>query len=116
MLSSHTEDGRSYRAEVLLQKYDVTFVLEDTAWKILHLHVGEFFRCPYDRDWVLYAKERFETDGMWLEALFETPMEFPPVAHGENLPSSSSTWHWQYTIDAVPELLPKLLPGDEKKI
>lgn|GEM_PF-685667 len=116
LLSSHTDDGKSYRAEVLLQKYDVTFILEDGAWKILRLHVGEFFRCPYDRDWVLYAKERFETDGMWLESLFETSMELPPIAHGENLPSGPSTWHWQYTTEAVLELFPKLLPGDEKKI
>lgn len=110
LLSSITPDGRRYRAEILLQKYDVDFVLEDGAWKILHLHVSEYFRCPYDKDWVRYAGERLMTDGMWLESLFESSKPLPPQSHGENLPSGPSTEHWQYGPDRVPEPVPKKLP------
>lgn len=113
LLSSETEDGKRYRAEILLQKYDVEFVLEEGIWKILHLHVSEYFRCPYDRDWVRYAKERFATDGMWLEALFESSKPLPPQSHGENLPSASSTEHWQYTPERLPEMVPGKLPGEK---
>lgn len=101
LLSGRTSTGEEYRAEILLQRYDVDFIRENGVWKILHLHVYELFRCPYDRDWVVYAKERFATDGIWLEALFETPMPLPEASHGENLPSGPSTRHWQYTTQAL---------------
>lgn len=113
LLSSITRDGRRYRAEILLQKYDVIFEKEDEVWKILSLHVGEVFRCPYDRDWVLFSQERFDTDGIWLESLFETPMPLPESAHNENLPSGPTTWHWQYTTKNIPENAAKLFPEDE---
>lgn len=115
VLFSSQWEGKQYRAEVLLQKYDVAFVLEAGGWKILHLHVLEYFRCPYDRDWVRYASERLETDGMWLESLFETPMPFPEDSHGENLPSTPSTAHWQYTAKGLPELLPDPLKKGRKE-
>lgn len=115
LLTSVTEDGQCYRAEILLQRYDVSFVLENGQWRISHLHVGEYFRCPFSRDWVLFAKERFLNDGMWLESLFESPEPLPPNAHGENLPSGPSTWHWQYTTDGITQLLPERLPGDAAK-
>lgn len=111
LLTSMT-GGQSYRAEILLQKYEVRFVFEKDCWKISHLHIGEYFRCPYNRDWVLFAKERFFNDGMWLEALFDTPEPLPEEAHGENLPSGPSTWHWQYTTDSAAVLLPEILPGE----
>lgn len=65
--------------------------------------MNELFRCPYDRDWVTYAGERFATDGIWLESLFETPMPLPEESHGENLPSGPSSRHWQYTTKALAE-------------
>lgn len=103
LLSSETKEKKRYRAEVLLQRYYVDFIREECGWRILHLRVAELFRCPYDRDWVRYATERFETDGMWLESLFETSMELPPESHGENLPSRETTRHWQYTQNGLQE-------------
>ena len=99
LFSSATPDGRQYRAEVLLQRYEVEFVREPEGWKIRRLHVLEYFRCPYGKDWVTYARERFGSDGVWLESLFDTPMPFPPESHGENLPSRATSSHWQYTPD-----------------
>lgn len=110
LLSSVTKEGKRYRAEILVQKYDVTFERNDGQWKILGLHVKEFFRCPYDRDWVLFSRERFETDGMWLESLFESPMPLPESAHNENLPSGPTTCHWQYTTKSIPEDEPEFFP------
>lgn len=104
LLSSRTRAGKSYRAEVLLQKYEVHFVMEEKEWKIQKLHVHEFFRCPFDQDWVTFARERFETDGIWLESLFETPMPLPEESHGENLPSGPTSRHWQYTTDGLPDI------------
>lgn len=107
LMSSETADGRSYRAEWLWQKYEVTFLREEGRWKIWRFHVSEFFRCPFNRDWVQYATERYENDGVWLESLFQSPEPLPPQSHGENLPSGPSTYHWQYRPDALPELVPE---------
>lgn len=104
LFTSSTSDGKQYRAEVLLQRYEVDFRLERTGWKIRRLHVVEYFRCPFGEDWVSFARRRFDTDGVWLESLFETPMPLPAESHGENLPSRSSSWHWQYTVDSIPSL------------
>jgi len=101
LLSSTTERGECYRAEVLLQKHEARFVKEDGGWKIHDLHISEYFRCPANSDWVAYAKTRQVTDGMWLEAMFETP---DPIPSHENLPSGATTCHWQYDVDALPEL------------
>lgn len=109
LLSSHTEAGQAYRAEVLLQRYEVQFVKEAGAWRICHLHVMEYFRCPYNRDWVRYAKERFDTDGVWLERLFDSPFPLPEEAHGENLPGAPSTVHWQYTLDCEKSPVPDFI-------
>ena len=109
LYSSQTEDGKRYRAEVMLQRYEVDFCCENGSWKIQHLHVIEYFRCPWTRDWVQYAKERMATDGMWLESLFVTPDGLPEDAHGENLPNAASTYHWQYTTDCKPGKTPDFL-------
>lgn len=101
LLSSKDEEGRAYRAEVLLQKHEVNFKKEDGKWKIFSLHISEFFRYPASSDWVRYAKERQVTDGMWLEYFFETP---DPIPSFENLPNGVTTYHWQYDTDALPEL------------
>ena len=99
LLSSETPDGKKYRAEILLQAHEVCFIKEHGKWKIRNLHAHEFFRCPAGSDWVTYAGKRQVTDGMWLEAMFETP---DPIPSFENLPSGPSTSHWQYDVNALP--------------
>lgn len=101
LMSSETKNGEQYRAEILMQKHEFNFVKEDGQWKIHDLHVSEYFRCPAGSDWVQYAKKRQVTDGMWLEAKFETP---DPIPSWENLPSGETTYHWQYDVDALPKL------------
>lgn len=114
LYTSQTEDGKQYRAEVLLQRYEVVFRKEAAGWKILDLHVIEYFRCPYDRDWVAFAEERFATDGMWIEQLFTTPDPLPEDSHGENMPHWATTYHWQYTRDCGPGAVPAFLDPPEK--
>lgn len=105
LFSSRTAAGEGYRAEVLLQKHELRFTKEDGQWRIHDLHVSEFFRCPAGSDWVAYAGERQITDGMWLEAKFETP---DPIPSFENLTSGETTYHWQYDVDATPALQTEL--------
>ena len=107
LLTSETEDGKAYRAEVLLQKYDVVFRKEEGQWKIFKLHVFDLFRTPFSEDWVRFAEKRFETDGRWLESLFDAPLPIPASGHGENLPSGPSTEHWQYTRKGTVKLTPE---------
>lgn len=102
LLTSATPDGKRYRAEWLWQKYEVDFILEGGIWKILHFHVREFFKCPFDRDWVRFSGERVESDGMWLEQLFESNVPYTGGGHFENLPGAPTTSHWQYKIDILP--------------
>lgn len=110
LMSSRTEDGKVYKAEWLWQKVEVRFRRENDSWRICNLHVSEYFRCPFGRDWVRFAAERFATDGMWLESLFESPEPLPPQSHGENLPSAPSTYHWQYAPTAQANAIGYHLP------
>lgn len=100
LLSSVTEEGEAYRAEVLFQKHEVFFTKENGQWRIHDFHISEYFRYPAGSDWVRYAGTRQITDGMWLEAKFETP---DPIPAWENLPTSETTYHWQYDVNALPE-------------
>ena len=92
---------------MLLQKYDVVFRKEEGQWKIFKLHVFDLFRTPFSEDWVRFAEKRFETDGRWLESLFDAPLPIPASGHGENLPSGPSTEHWQYTRKGTVKLTPE---------
>lgn len=102
LLSSQDSEGRRYKSEWQFQRIDAKFTRENNGWRIHNLHFREYFRSPYDQSPVEFARKRFETDGMWLESKFESPMPLPAIAHGENLPSSPTTNHWQYRYDADP--------------
>lgn len=107
LLTSRTNDGAAYRAEVLLQKQEVCFVREAGQWRIHDLHVSEYFRCPAGEDWVCWAEQRQRTDGAWLDAHFETLDEIYPrwgAMRAENMADYETTYHWQYGVDRTPEL------------
>lgn len=107
VLSSVTEDGRRYTADWLFQKYAFDFIRTEQGWRILHLHVYEITRCPFDRDWVRYAQERFASDGMRLDALFKSnlpPDQRPP----ENMANDPTRYHWQYTADSLVQPVPEM--------
>ncbi len=97
LLSSKDSEGKRYRAEWLWQRYCVGFIKTIYGWRIHDIHISEFFRCPFDQDWVKFADERMKTDGIWLEHIFDGNVEF---RGGEHLPSGPSTYHWQYRTDA----------------
>ena len=106
LFSSHTEGGEGYSAEWFFQKWGIDFVLEDGAWKILHLHAYEIMRTPQDQDWVRFASRRFETDGIRLDELFKSNLPFPEDKPPENLATGRTEYHWQYTTDGVTAFVP----------
>ncbi len=106
LLSCRTDNNLYYRAEWVWQKYEVDFVKEDQEWKIQHLHIYDIFRCPFDRDWVQYSKERFQTDGLLLDSMFKSNLPFDPNGPPENNANEASTYHWQYKIDSKPQQRP----------
>lgn len=86
--------GRRFSAFWVWQKISVEFLLEEGGWRIWHMHLWDVFRCPFDRDWISYAEERFADDEM-MDA---------QIRFGDN-PTHSiypTTKHWQYTPDALP--------------
>lgn len=103
ILSSEDEKGRRYRAEWFWQRMEMKLKKQNGEWKIFSLHIREIFRCPYDKSWVLWAKERQETDGLRTDEMFipsdasEEELR-PPEFHA----SYASTDHWQYDTDAFP--------------
>lgn len=107
LLTSVTETGKAYRAETMLQKHEVRFVKEAGQWRIHDLHISEYFRCPADKDWVACAEGRQLTDGVWIDEHFESLEEIYPrwgSMRAENLPNLETTYHWQYSVDRLPEL------------
>jgi hypothetical protein len=115
LLSSSTEDNLSYRAEWVWQKYEVDFIVENNEWRILHLHIHDIFRCPFDRDWVQYSKERFKTDGLLIDSMFKSNLPFDPNGPPENNANEESTFHWQYKVDSSPQQRP-FPPIKKKKV
>lgn len=107
LFSSVTKDGKRYTAEWVFQKLAFDFVRTADGWRILHLHVYEITRCPFDRDWVTYAQERFPTDGLRLDAMFKSNLPFAEDKPPENLAAEPTAYHWQYTVDGVTELMPE---------
>ena len=97
LLSSVDTNGKRYRAEWLWQRYCVCFHKTLYGWKIHDMHISEYFKCPFDSDWVQFSSQRFQTDGIWLESLMDGNVEFPS---GEHNPDGPSTYHWQYRTDS----------------
>lgn len=95
-------DGARHTAQWVWQKYSVHFILEDGAWRILHMHVYEIFRCPFGEDWVDYAKKRAQDD-----ELLDAMIRFGSRPTHATFPT---TRHWQYAPDALPPDFPEI-PG-----
>lgn len=108
LFSSRTEDGKEYTAEWAFQKIAADLIFEQSAWRVLHMHIYEIARSPQDSDWVQYALQRFATDGMRLDAMFKSNLPFPEDKPPENLATAPTVCHWQYTVDGLTELMPEL--------
>lgn len=106
LFSSQTEDGKRYTAEWAFQKIEAELVRAPEGWRMLHLHLYEIARTPQDSDWVKFALERFRTDGMRLDAMFQSNLPFPEDKPPENLATAPTAYHWQYTVDGLTELWP----------
>lgn len=106
LLTSVSDDGRAFKAEWLWQKFDADFLLEDSKWKIWHLHCCELIRAPFDQNPVTFANRRFDTDGLRIDAAFTSNIPYPPGAPPENNAVKETSSHWQYSAEALPELIP----------
>lgn len=107
LLTSSTEDGKMYMAEWLWGKLEIDFVREDDGWKIWHYHYHELFRCPYNMDWVQFSKVRQYADGLRLDLIYTSNIPYAPGEPNENHADFATTTHWQYRLDALPELVPE---------
>lgn len=108
VFTSRTEDGRFYQAEISVWKLAVRFRREDGGWKIWRLHQFDMLRFPCGSDWVRFARERFATDGMRLDAWFASNRPYGEDEPPENLASGPTEYHWQYRVDALTEYVPEL--------
>lgn len=110
LFSSRTEDGKGYTAEWAFQKVEAQLLRDASGWKLLGMHIYEIARTPQDSDWVQYAIRRFQTDGMRLDAMFQSNRPFPEDRPPENLATAPTSYHWQYTVDGLTEFRP-IPPG-----
>lgn len=96
--SEPDEYGNRVLAHWVWQKVAADFLLEDGAWKIWHLHIYELQRCPFDENWVTFANKRFAD-----QAALDSEMR---LCMAGITPEEPTTFHWQYTPDAIPVLNP----------
>lgn len=108
LFTSKTPEGCAYRAECTVQKLAADFILEGGEWKILHLHQYDGLRFPCGSDWVQFARTRFATDGMRLDAMFRSNRPFKEDEPPENLASEPTVSHWQYRVDGQTEYVPEV--------
>lgn len=71
------------------QQYEVEFVREDGTWKIMHLHIYEVYRTPYEKSWAASAQDRLALDTQRDSVLRFDMGDMPPAA--------PTTCHWQYS-------------------
>ncbi len=93
------EDGSHIMADWVWQKLGADFKKENGEWKILHLHVYDVFRCPFYKDWVRYSESRYEDD--------EARDSLLRLGTERITAERPTTYHWQYSKTAVPELVPQ---------
>ncbi len=108
LFTSRTEEGQAYQAEISLWKLAISFRREEGAWKIWRLHQFDMLRFPCGKDWVQFAKERFATDGMRLDAWFTSNLPYGEDEPPENLASGPTEYHWQYQVDTLTDFVPEV--------
>lgn len=92
-------DGDRILADWVWLKFGVDFVKEDGQWKLLHLHIYDMFRCPFEENWVSFSKRR---------AAEETAMDsLHRFGMSGTTPRYPTTFHQRYAVDAEPRLEPR---------
>lgn len=97
--SQPNEFGERVLADWVWLKYGVHFIREKGQWKIHKMHIYDIFRCPFDEDWVTFSHRRLSE-----ESAMDSQMRF---GMSGTTPGSPTTFHWQYTTDALPVLEPQ---------
>lgn len=83
---------KKLRAFWVWSRVEAEFVPEGGKWKILHLHIRDLFRCPFEKSWVEYGAERMKD-----EELLDTMMRSGTPGL---LPSYPSEDFWEYSPDS----------------
>lgn len=96
--SEPDEKGRRHIADWVFLKFGADFVRENGRWRVLHMHIYDIFRCPFDEDWVSFAERRFE-DTAALDSRIRGGL-------AGTTPWRPTTFHWQYSPGAVPPYEP----------
>lgn len=97
------EFGERVLADWVWLKYGVHFIREQGTWKIHRMHIYDIFRCPFDENWVTFSHRRLAE-----ESAMDSGTRF---GMSGTTPGAPTTFHWQYTTDAVPVLTP--VPPDQ---
>lgn len=58
-------------------------------------------------DWVQFSKVRQYADGLRLDLIYTSNIPYAPGEPNENHADFATTTHWQYRLDALPELVPE---------
>lgn len=67
----------------------VDFRMEEGTWRIWHMHIYDLFRCPFEKNWMDYAKER-SADEEGIDSFLR--VDAPGL-----LPSYPSRNFWEYS-------------------
>ena len=97
--SEPNEFGERVLADWVWLKYGVHFIREQGVWKIWKMHIYDIFRCPFHEDWVTFSHRRLSE-----ESAMDSGTRF---GMSGTTPGGPTTFHWQYTTDAVPVLEPE---------
>lgn len=57
-------------------------------------------------DWVQYSRLRQYADGLRLDMIYTSNIPYAPDEPHENHADFATTYHWQYRVDALAELVP----------
>lgn len=104
-VDSNAGEGQRHMAFWAAQRYHVIFRREEGKWVIVHLHIWDIFRAPYNMDWVEYSGRRHLDDEM-----MDAQMRFGDSPTHAIYPT---TMHWQYTALSMPPGWKDILEGEE---
>lgn len=107
-VDAHAKKEDRHMAFWFMQRYHVQFRCEHGSWRIVHMHIWDIFRTPYNMDWVEYAGIRHLDDEM-----MDAQMRFGDCPTHALYPT---TKHWQYGPTELPPAWDDILKEENKDL